>query len=76
MRITSLWIVLDATPVSEMADVCFEVEKYEDLRNWILGWALIRPKDDRNPTLYTTEREARDDAKGRLKARDDAKGTG
>jgi hypothetical protein len=70
MKISTLWAVLDPTPVSEMADICFEATP-EDFCNWAAGSACLgRAPEDRNLTLYTTGEEAKADAQARIERRD------
>jgi glycogen synthase len=55
------WIVLDPTPYSEIGDILFEAS-LRDLELQFKGGLQM----DRNPTLFTERKEAKDEAFGRL----------
>ena len=69
-RITSLWVVCDPTPVSEIGDILFEASP-NHLANYIVGTAMhSRDWESRRHTLYAAEAPAREDAEARLAKRD------
>lgn len=62
MRLDTLWAVVNATPESTLADICWATNA-RDLQLWSRGG-----KHDDSLTLYTDEKEARADASCRLDA--------
>ena len=64
---TKLWIVIDPTPVSEMADIFFQADM-RGLERIIVG-SLPERMTDKNMTIYTKESEASLDAIERLDSR-------
>lgn len=68
-----LWIVIDPTPVSEMADVVWEARSFASLENVIIGGSMAkRTLQDRNPAIYTDGISAHADGATRLRKRDGA----
>ena len=59
----TFWVVTDASPESEMADVCFRGSLRGIERQFKGGLTMAN-----NPTLFTDEAEARREADGRLLA--------
>jgi hypothetical protein len=57
------WLVTDATPTSELADICFETS-IRGLELQFRGGLTM----DMNPTIYTSRDEAEKAARKRLKA--------
>ena len=55
------WVVLDPTPYSEIGDILFEASLRELELQFKGGLEM-----DRNPTLFTDRKEAKDEAFGRL----------
>ncbi len=56
------WVVMDATPISELADICFETSlRGLELQFW--GGLSM----DCNPTIFTSKEEAEKAARKRLK---------
>lgn len=55
------WVVTDATPISELADICFETT-LRGLELQFRGGLSM----DSNPTIFTSKEEAEKAAKKRL----------
>lgn len=67
-----LYVVIDPTPQSVMADVCVTVESFADLESWIIGTnARYRDVQSRNPVLFWSKAGAECDAAERLRKRDE-----
>ncbi len=60
---TTVWIVVDPSPHSELADICFE-GSLRKLELQFRGGLTC----EQNPTLFTDRQEARIEAYGRLTA--------
>jgi hypothetical protein len=63
MRIEKLWVVCDATPDSELADICFETDLAGLHAQFQGGLSMAM-----HPTLFTERAEAETEAQGRLLA--------
>ena len=61
MRLDQLWVVTDATPESELSDICFVTTLPKIIIQAKGGFAV-----DSNPTVYTERAEAERDARARL----------
>ncbi len=67
-KITSLWVVVDPKPTSEVGSVCFHAKSFEELLAKVgvateIEWG---PFNTKNVTLYLEEQEALEDAVGRI----------
>lgn len=66
-----LWLVIDPTPVSELADVVWEARNFASLENIIIGGGMAnRTLQGRSPALYTDGIAAHADGEERLRKRD------
>ncbi len=71
MRLETVWIVSDPTPLSELGDILFE-QPIRTLHRQMMGISMGGDRNEwqtRNYTLWTDEAEARADAEARLAAR-------
>lgn len=66
MKLTTLWIVRDASPTATIADVCFALA-VETLDSYVGGCPVGSWRGERH-TVYTERDEAMADAHGRLMA--------
>lgn len=64
MKLNRIWVVTDASPVSELDDVLFETT-IEKLAAYVVGTGIGLWKKE-HTTIYTEEGEARKDALARL----------
>lgn len=71
MRLTfPLYLVIDPTPVSELADVLVQLDSFSHLERCAIGGAHLESLfGERGAVLYTDEAEAAADAAARLAAR-------
>lgn len=65
-----LWVVMDPTDISELADCLYHPESLTAFRDWCTGATLHDPHHwhRRHVTFYVEESEAREDALARMKA--------
>ena len=68
MKVTTIWIVRDPGPNSELVDVCWEVSVGQRLAHYYIGRGRVWKAE--HHALYTTREEAEADAHARLAARD------
>lgn len=63
MKLTSIWVVSDPSPVSELSDILYQTTP-ERLPLHVIGTGANRWQYE-HTTLYTNEAEARRDAESR-----------
>jgi len=69
---STLWMVLDPSPTSELCDIMWCPGSFQTLEMAIVGGSPADRYCKRNPTIYTDAAEALSDAEARIAARDRA----